>query len=141
MFRGKSSWLTLAFAFGPYLMFDILFQETATTRYALPAVVPVAYLAAAGLDRLRRRAALGVTIALALAAATIGELALSGYSREEAPAFRMLAEWLGIDAPDKPAAAGAVLSDPTGRFRAHIVDAGHYFPLKQPQALAGVLHP
>ena len=42
---------TLAAAFGPYLIFDMLFQETVTTRYALPLVVPVAF---AGGDRARR---------------------------------------------------------------------------------------
>ena len=34
----------LTAAFAPYLVFDLLFQETITTRYALPLVVPVAYL-------------------------------------------------------------------------------------------------
>ena len=30
----------LAIAFGPYFVFDLLFQESITTRYALPAIVP-----------------------------------------------------------------------------------------------------
>ena len=34
--------------FVPYLVFDLLFQETFTSRYALPLVVPMAYLAVAG---------------------------------------------------------------------------------------------
>ena len=38
----------LAVAYGPYLVFNLLFQEAATTRYALPLVIPVAYLAAKG---------------------------------------------------------------------------------------------
>ena len=38
----------LAVAFGPYLVFDLLFQETFTSRYALPLVVPIAYLARRG---------------------------------------------------------------------------------------------
>ena len=33
--------VTLLVAFGPYLVFDLLFQETITTRYALPLVIPV----------------------------------------------------------------------------------------------------
>lgn len=54
-------------------------------------------------------------------------------------AFRMLCEWLGVRAPEKPAAPGTVLSDRAGRFRARIVDADHYFPLKRPAALAAIL--
>ena len=32
--------------FGPYALFHIVLQETATVRYALPIVLPIAYLAA-----------------------------------------------------------------------------------------------
>ena len=35
----------LAVAFAPYAVFHLLFQETLTTRYALPLVIPVALLA------------------------------------------------------------------------------------------------
>ena len=48
MRRDRRVFIVLAVAFGPYFVFDLLFQETATSRYALPFVVPVAYLAAAG---------------------------------------------------------------------------------------------
>src|SRR5262249_19452831 len=44
--RRALSWI--AIAFGPYLVFDLLFQETFTSRYALPLVIPIAFLAAAG---------------------------------------------------------------------------------------------
>ncbi len=36
-------------AFVPYAIFHLLFQETVTTRYALPLVPAVAYLAVRGL--------------------------------------------------------------------------------------------
>ena len=49
-----TSLLTLAVAFGPYVVFDLLFQETITTRYALPLVVPVGYLAVRGASALPR---------------------------------------------------------------------------------------
>ena len=42
--RDRRALLLLVIAFGPYLVFDLLFQETITTRYALPLVVPVGYL-------------------------------------------------------------------------------------------------
>ena len=38
--------LAFAVAFGPYAVFHLLFQETTTLRYALPLVVPMAYLVA-----------------------------------------------------------------------------------------------
>ena len=47
-FRDRQALVTLALAFGPYLVFHMLFQETATTRYALPLVVPVAFAAVRG---------------------------------------------------------------------------------------------
>ena len=41
---------TVAVAFGPYLAFHMLFQEAVTTRYALPLVMPIAYLAVCGVE-------------------------------------------------------------------------------------------
>jgi len=54
---------------------------------------------------------------------------------------RTLFERLGIAAPDKAPAAGTVLSDATGRFRASIVDGDHYYPLKRRDDLARRLDP
>ena len=45
LWRSRDALAILAVAFAPYLVFDVMFQETFTTRYALPLVVPVAYLA------------------------------------------------------------------------------------------------
>jgi hypothetical protein len=45
LWRSRHALVILVVAFVPYLVFDVLFQETFTTRYALPLVVPVAYLA------------------------------------------------------------------------------------------------
>ena len=47
----RTAWAALIVAFGPYLVFDLLFQESVTTRYALPLVVPAAFLATCGLLR------------------------------------------------------------------------------------------
>jgi hypothetical protein len=52
-----------------------------------------------------------------------------------------LFELLGIRAPAQAPAAGTVLTDRTGRFRASIVDGDHYYPLKQRDALARRLDP
>jgi hypothetical protein len=52
--RTPRATLAFAIAFGPYAVFHLLFQETTTLRYALPLVVPMAYLVvrAAALVRL-----------------------------------------------------------------------------------------
>jgi hypothetical protein len=42
--------VVLVVAFVPYAVFHLLFHETVTVRYALPLVVPVAYLAVCALD-------------------------------------------------------------------------------------------
>src|SRR5262249_50418728 len=42
----RSALVLLAAAYLPYLIFDIVFQETFTGRYALPLVIPIAFLAA-----------------------------------------------------------------------------------------------
>lgn len=80
----------LAVGFGPYLLFDLLFQETFTSRYALPLVIPMAYLAVAGTRVLPGRSGLVVAIALAMFGAHVGGTSIAAYSRQKAPAFRLL---------------------------------------------------
>lgn len=77
-------------AFGPYAAFHLLFQETATTRYALPLVVPVAYLAASGLavlPRLGAGVAAGAIVALGVVTT---QPALRAYATARAPAFQVV---------------------------------------------------
>lgn len=52
---------------------------------------------------------------------------------------RVLFGRLGVKAPQRAPAAGAVLRDRAGVVEARIVDGDHYFPLKKPRDLAGVL--
>ena len=80
----------LAVGFGPYLLFDLLFQETFTSRYALPLVIPMAYLAVAGTRVLPGRSGLVVAIALAMFGAHVGGTSIAAYARQKAPAFRLL---------------------------------------------------
>ncbi len=80
----------LAVAFGPYLLFDLVFQETITTRYALPLVVPVAYLAVRGAAMLGPAPAVAIVVALSMFDAHIGGTSLAAYASQPAPAFRML---------------------------------------------------
>lgn len=74
--------------FGPYAVFHLLFQETQTTRYALPLLPAVAYAAMAALEGLPART-------LPVAAAGIAAISLMQalpasilYFREGAPVFR-----------------------------------------------------
>lgn len=88
--RRRPAFMTLAFAFGPYLIFDLLFQETATGRYALPLVVPMAFLAVRGLEVAGPAPAVVVAVGLAAFNAHVGGTSVAAYAREKAPAFRML---------------------------------------------------
>jgi len=80
----------VAVAFGPYLVFDIVFQETFTGRYALPLVVPIAFLAAAGAQRLSPRFGPIAIAAIAIVCAHIGGTSVAAYARTTPPAFRLL---------------------------------------------------
>ena len=82
--------IVLAAAFLPYLIFDLLFQETFTSRYALPLVVPMAYLAVAGLRLVPWDIGLAFAVALAMFCAHVGGTSIAAYSRVAAPAFRLL---------------------------------------------------
>ncbi len=110
----RAGLVTLTALFAPYLVFHLVFQETATTRYALPLVVPVAYLAVVGLWAIPgprhgwlRVDGLRVASVVILAAPLLvgSQEALSGYASAEAPAFRMLADMTRARASDGPGQA------------------------------------
>ena len=88
--RARLALLTIAVAFGPYLVFDILFQETFTSRYALPLVVPLAYLAAAGLRWAPREAAWLLALPIIMYSTYVGGTSIAAYAQQKAPAFRLL---------------------------------------------------
>ncbi len=90
--RARRTLVTLLVAFGPYLVFDLLFQETITTRYALPLVVPMAFLAVRGAAALPRPAAIGLALAMVVGGAYISDRAMYGFATADAPAFRMLSD-------------------------------------------------
>ena len=83
--------LVLAVAFGPYFVFHLLFQQLDTTRYALPIVIPVAWLAARGSALAGR---LGPMVAAPLVAAALIVAVPGGvaYGRDPHPAFRAIAD-------------------------------------------------
>jgi hypothetical protein len=91
----------LLVAFVPYAVFHLLFHETITVRYALPLIVPVAYLAICALDWGGRGAVTaGAVVVVAWSLALTVPASLS-YARRGSPAFLAL----------KEAAAGAAATD------------------------------
>jgi hypothetical protein len=88
--RDRRPLVLLSVAFGPYLLLDILFQETFTSRYALPLVIPMGYLATEGARTLPRPSGALVLIALVMFDAHVGGTSIAAYSRQASPAFRLL---------------------------------------------------
>ena len=76
----------------PYAMFHLLFQETITVRYALPLVVPIAFLATSGLDWGRGTATVLGTTAIVAWSTALWVPATAGYGSRSSPAFRALIE-------------------------------------------------
>jgi hypothetical protein len=92
VWRDLPSLTTLAACFGPYVVFDLLFQEAITTRYALPLVIPVAYLVVRGASLIHRNIPIFATIAIAAASVVVDDSTAYGYAQMPAPAFRMLGD-------------------------------------------------
>ena len=90
--RDRPALLTLIACFGPYMVFDLLFQEAITTRYALPLVIPIAFLVVRGASLLHRNFAVVTTIAIAAASILADDATAYGYAQMPAPAFRMLGD-------------------------------------------------
>src|SRR5262249_28305356 len=86
--RSPRAVVTLAAALAPYAVFHLLFQETVTTRYAVPLVPAVAYAALAALEGLPARAMQAAAIGLAALSLAAALPASSRYAREGAPIFR-----------------------------------------------------
>jgi hypothetical protein len=97
----------LAVAFGPYLIFDLVFQESFTGRYALPVVVPISYLAVSGLRVLPHDTGIAVAVAIAIFDAHIGGTSIAEFARHKAPAFRVLDDMrdAAASAPEPPVLA------------------------------------
>jgi hypothetical protein len=91
LWRGRRALAAIIVAFVPYAMFHLLFQETVTTRYALPLVAPMAYLAVRGLCLPPRLGGLTLGAALALAFGVTTAPVTAAYARG-GPVSRALAE-------------------------------------------------
>ena len=86
--RSPRTIVVMAIAFLPYAVFHLLFQETVTTRYALPLVPAVAYLAVASLETRSRVALPAASIAIAGVSLLATLPANVIYAFDGAPIFR-----------------------------------------------------
>lgn len=93
----------LVFGFLPYLLFHLLFQQLDTVRYALPIVIPVAWLAARGFALARRFSSL-IAAPVVAAAAIVAVPGGVAYGRDAHPAFRAIADMVQRGQVQAPAA-------------------------------------
>jgi len=92
VWRGRRALLAIIVIFVPYGCFHLLFQETVTTRYALPLVPALAYVAVRGLFALRAVGGPAVAALLALLFAFTTVPVTATYSRAGGPVARALAD-------------------------------------------------
>lgn len=92
LWRSRRAFVVIIAAFVPYAVFHVLFQETVTTRYALPLVPAMAYLAVRGLFALRPVGGSTIAACLALACALSVPPVTAAYARAGSPVSRALAD-------------------------------------------------
>lgn len=88
----------------PYAIFHLLFQDTSFTRYAVPLVPPVAWLAVTGVAWLSRPAVVLVGAALSIAGIAAGTQTLLGYAAAPAPAVQAVRAINAAAATEAPGA-------------------------------------
>jgi hypothetical protein len=76
--------------FGPYAVFHLLFQETITVRYALPLMLPIAYLAATAIAEAGTVVSCAGTAAIAIVSLWLAVPAGLAFGRTPSPVFDML---------------------------------------------------
>ena len=107
LWRQPMAALWLAVAFVPYAIFHLLFHETVTIRYALPLVIPVAFLAACAVDWVGGRTAtvlVGLFMAMSLGRTVP---AARAYGSSDPPAVQAMSQ-AGQFAGSGPVAMHAV---------------------------------
>ena len=92
LWRGRRALLAIIAAFVPYAIFHLLFQETVTTRYALPLVPAVAYLVVRGLYAPPAVGGLTLAAVLAVAFGITTAPVTAIYARAGGPVSRALAD-------------------------------------------------
>lgn len=107
LFRDRHSLVFVTVMSVPYLGFHLLFQDTSFTRYAVPLVPVVAFLAVKGIALASVRAVVPVTAVLSLWAVATAAPALSAYAATPAPTVRVV-EAINAEAASRPPAALAM---------------------------------
>jgi len=92
LWRERRALAAVIVAFAPYAIFHLLFQEAVTTRYALPLVPPVAYLAARALFAAAPIGGTTLAVCLALAFAVSEPPVTAVYARAGSPVSKALAD-------------------------------------------------
>jgi len=93
--RSRMALWVIALSVVPYAAFHLLFQEAVTVRYALPLVLPIAYLVVSALEWPGRGVLPAGAAALAAWSLFVTLPATVSYGRTGSPAFRALGEAAG----------------------------------------------
>lgn len=88
--RSSTGVMLLALGSAPYAAFHLLFQESVHTRYALPLIPAVAYLAVRGVDGLSARSMPLIAAALSLTSIILASPSAVAHARTPGPVFRAL---------------------------------------------------
>ncbi len=105
----------LLVAFAPYAAFHLLFHETVTVRYALPLIVPIAYLAVCALDWAGRGATRAAAVGLVVWSIVVSVPAVTWYGRHPSPAFQALEDAARAAASDAETGTRAIGLHAVGR--------------------------
>jgi hypothetical protein len=92
LWRARRGAILLGVLVLPYALFHLVFQETVTTRYALPLIPAFAYAVVYGLSSLKGALFPVSTAVLAVWAASIAVPAVSAYAEGPSPVFRAIRE-------------------------------------------------
>jgi len=106
LLRGRRTAIALVVLAGPYAVFHLLFQETLTTRYALPLIPVVAYLAVRGLQAVRAEFGGASVTAITCSSLLVTFPATQAYARDGSPAFAAIADLHRLLQRDPNAAIG-----------------------------------
>jgi len=105
VWRAPAGAMLLLVAFVPYAIFHLVVQET-YSRYALPLVPAIAYLAVRGLSLAGTTAAAIASAAIVIASLAVTLPAAQAYSAHPSPAYAALAELQQL-LPNQPGVIGA----------------------------------
>jgi Protein O-mannosyl-transferase TMEM260-like len=90
--RARKTLALLLVIFGPYALFHLVFQETVTTRYALPLIPLFAYLAADVVAGAESFTTAVVTVAIAAMGLSAAFPAMAAFAATPSPIFGLLSE-------------------------------------------------